>query len=167
MPNWCQNHLELSHEDPAQVQRAYDALKRGEFLREFVPIPPEHAEGDGWYEWCVANWGTKWDVSEVEPGMSADGTSLTAAFESAWSPPIAALEQMSEQGFVMRLMYCEEGIGFAGIWDEDSDLQYDISDMTAAQLREELPAELDDMFGLSDSKQNYEDEEGEETDEND
>jgi hypothetical protein len=33
MPNWCNNNLTLTHEDPAMIQRAYDALERGEFLK--------------------------------------------------------------------------------------------------------------------------------------
>ena len=41
MPNWCSNNLVLTHEDPAMIQRAYDALERGEFLSEFIPVPEQ------------------------------------------------------------------------------------------------------------------------------
>jgi hypothetical protein len=41
MPNWCNNTLELAHEDPAMLERARDALNRGEFLQEFIPVPEE------------------------------------------------------------------------------------------------------------------------------
>ena len=165
MPNWCQNYLELSHEDATQMQRAADAILQNKLLQEFVPI--EHEEN--WYDWCVNNWGTKWDIDvhETSLNLSDDKKSLTVAFDTAWSPPLAAMERMLDQGFNVRLMYSEEGVGFTGVFDNGCDDCYDTCDMTAAQLREELPAELDDMFGLSDSQQNYEDEEGEETDEND
>lgn len=147
MPNWCQNHLEISHEDPAQIQRAADAFQRGEFLKEFVPMP----EGEeDWYTWNVTNWGTKWDVTEDQPSISEDGKTLRAYFESAWSPPIAAIEKMSDElGFKVRLMYCEEGCGFAGIWDQDCEFEYDISEMTADEIRDQIPEELDEAFGIS------------------
>lgn len=159
MPNWCQNHLVLSHEDPSQIKRAYDALQRGEFLQEFVPMP----EGEeDWYSWHVNHWGTKWDVGTSEGGIveiSDDGKSLTASFDSAWSPPIAALDSMyTNDGFSATLMYSEEGVGYAGIWEDGGDECYDTSDMTAAEIREELPPELDDMFGISDWRQQDEDE---------
>ena len=32
MPNWCNNTLTLTHEDPAMILRAKEALDRGEFL---------------------------------------------------------------------------------------------------------------------------------------
>ena len=41
MPNWCNNVLELGHEDPAMLVRAKDALNRGEFLNEFIPVPKD------------------------------------------------------------------------------------------------------------------------------
>ena len=163
MPNWCQNHLVLSHEDATQVQRAADAILQNKFLHEFVPMP----EGEeDWYTWNVANWGTKWDIDTHESSLSLsdDKKSLVVAFDTAWAPPIAAMEKMLDQGFNVRLMYSEEGVGFAGVFDSGVDDCYETCGMTAEQLREELPAELDDMFGLSDYQQNYEDEE---TDEND
>ena len=41
MPNWCNNVVELAHEDPAMLERAKDALNRGEFLNEFIPVPKD------------------------------------------------------------------------------------------------------------------------------
>ena len=41
MPNWCNNNLTLEHDDPAMIQRAFDALERGEFLQEFCPVPED------------------------------------------------------------------------------------------------------------------------------
>jgi len=41
MPNWCNNVVELAHEDPAMLERAKDALNRGEFLNEFIPVPED------------------------------------------------------------------------------------------------------------------------------
>ena len=41
MPNWCNNNLTLTHEDPAMILRAKEALDRGEFLNEFIPVPKD------------------------------------------------------------------------------------------------------------------------------
>jgi len=41
MPNWCNNVVELYHEDKEMVARAKDAFKRGEFLNEFIPVPED------------------------------------------------------------------------------------------------------------------------------
>ena len=39
MPNWCNNTLELQHEDPAMIERAKKAFADGRLLDEFVPVP--------------------------------------------------------------------------------------------------------------------------------
>jgi len=36
MPNWCSNTVRLTHEDPAMIIRARDALTNGKFFNEFV-----------------------------------------------------------------------------------------------------------------------------------
>jgi hypothetical protein len=41
MPNWCMNHMRLSHSDPAMMDRALAAWNKGEFLNEFIPVPYE------------------------------------------------------------------------------------------------------------------------------
>ena len=60
--------------------------------------------GDNWYDWNVRNWGTKWDVAiswneeypETELIDETD-TSLCYKFNTAWSPPIPAIEALSAQ----------------------------------------------------------------------
>ena len=41
MPNWCNNFIELAHEDPKMILRACDAMTRDEFLSEFIPVPED------------------------------------------------------------------------------------------------------------------------------
>ena len=188
MPNWCSNNLVLTHEDPAMIQRAYDALERGEFLEEFIPVPQQlkivagrvsdedeqaKLEADtkrnleelgygNWYDYCVGEWGTKWDVgqqgaSDIHP----DGKMLHTFFDSAWSPPINAYEKLMAMGFGVEAMYHEGGMCYAGVWSEGVDDYVDLSELGADDIERDYP-ELDECFGISESMREYEAENEEE-----
>ena len=47
---------------------------------------PDGKNDDRWYVWNICNWGTKWEVSDVECDHW-DGNSFECEFETAWSPP--------------------------------------------------------------------------------
>jgi hypothetical protein len=190
MPNWCNNHLTLTHEDPAMIKRAYDALERGEFLSEFIPVPkdltetvsgfvgePERAKHEAqmeanranhgykdWYDFCVNEWGTKWDCGEqgnadINPN---DPRMLTAGFDTAWSPPVAAYEKLMDLGFSVKAGYYEPGMAFAGLWEDGVDDFYELGEMSAAEVAAQLPTGLDDLFGISECMAEYEAENEEE-----
>jgi hypothetical protein len=187
MPNWCSNNLVLTHEDPAMIQRAYDALERGEFLEEFIPVPEQlkivagrvgdEAEqkkleedtarnleqlGYGnWYDYCVGEWGTKWDVgqqgaSDIHP----EGTMLHTFFDSAWAPPVNAYEKLMDLGFGVEAMYYEGGMCYAGTWSNGDDDYVDLSGMSADDIEQNY-AELDECFGISECMRDYEEPEEE------
>jgi hypothetical protein len=191
MPNWCNNVVELAHEDPAMIQRAKDALDRGEFLNEFIPVPDDlrivagrvGADEDqkqkdlvaqeevnvakhgyrNWYDYCVNEWGTKWDVgADGQADIGPTGKTLTASFDSAWAPPCVAYEKLLDLGFEVRAYYYEGGMAFAGIWDNGSDDFYEFGGMNSEQVAEEFPSELDEMFCISESMAEYEAENAEE-----
>jgi hypothetical protein len=174
MPNWCNNFIELKHEDPAMIQRAYDAMERGEFLNEFIPVPLELREATAngstneqliekygysdWYGYCTNEWGTKWDVGEqgnadINPN---DPTVMTAGFDSAWAPPTAAYEKLMDLGFEIRAGYYESGMAYCGQWEDGNDDYYDLSEMSADQVEDAIPAELNDLFGISETIREYE-----------
>lgn len=46
-------------------------------------------EGDGWYDWNVREWGTKWDACDVDLNDDSE-TSLGYSFSTAWSIPEGA-----------------------------------------------------------------------------
>jgi hypothetical protein len=79
-------------------------------------------KGDNWYDFNVRNWGTKWDVA-VRDGedypetelMEEDETSLAYRFNTAWSPPLPAIEALSAQypDVEFNLSY-EEETGWGG-----------------------------------------------------
>ena len=48
-----------------------------------------------WYDWCVKNWGTKWNA--CEPTLDSDENDVDyLRFETAWSAPHPILEKLSE-----------------------------------------------------------------------
>ena len=142
MPNWCNNTVELYHDDPVMIERARKAFNDGALLNEFIPVPAdlqivagcvgakddpkqialEEAEQRNiakygyktWYDFCVAEWGTKWDVGA--DGYNADDIpgGLMLTFDSAWSPPVNAYEKLVDMGFSIRAMYYEPGMAYAG-----------------------------------------------------
>jgi len=188
MPNWCNNNLTLTHEDPAMILRAKEALDRGEFLNEFIPVPKQlqivagcvgdpveqaKLEADtkrnveelgygNWYDFCVGEWGTKWDVGgDGQTDIHPDGKMLHTSFDSAWSPPVAAYDKLVELGFGVNAMYYESGMGYAGSYDEYGDQEINIEGMSADEIEQNHP-ELDEAFCISESIREYEAEEAEE-----
>lgn len=188
MPNWCNNNLILEHDDPQMLIRAKDALDRCEFLQEFIPVPQDlrdtvsgfmgedkraaheaqmeaniakHGYKD-WYDFCVNEWGTKWDCGEQgNTDISPDGKTLHTGFDTAWAPPIAAYEKLLDLGFRVKAMYFEPGMNFAGIWEDGHDDCYqDWGDSEGAKAT--LPTELDDCFAISESQAEWEAENPEE-----
>jgi len=129
-------------------------------LAELVPNPA----GEWDYDWSVSNWGTKWDVGGdgLEPVVADDRLTARFDFDSAWSPPITAYERMIELGFRIEAMYYESGMAFAGTWDSEfGEDHYDLSGMDSGDVAQQLPQELDDAFGISESMAEWEQEESE------
>lgn len=184
MPNWCNNTVTLEHKDPAMIARAKAAFLDGRLLDEFIPVPkslhivsgrcgdddnPEqialeaaqkrnievHGYKD-WYDWSVNEWGTKWDVGGNDGTYNDIEGGIILGFDSAWSPPIQAYEKLFYMGFKIRAMYYESGMAFAGIYEDGSDEYYEYGGMNSDQIAEELPAELDEAFGISESVAEWE-----------
>ncbi len=187
MPNWCNDSIEVSHENPAKISALADAFKAGKFCDHVIPVPeilndsetttnygdPElQARADlkreaarkatgysSWYDFCTSRWGTKWDCGDEHSiEVSEDGQGFTASFDSAWAPPVGVYDALVEQGFTVRAFYYEPGMCFAGVYDNGQDDTY--SDWGDSQgAKDTLPEELDEMFGISDSQAEYEEEE--------
>jgi hypothetical protein len=117
-----------------------------------------------WYDFCVNEWGTKWDVDpydKVEYDSAHDKNGITFGFDSAWAPPCGVYEALMDQGFTVRAYYYEPGMAFAGIYDENGDDCYDIGGMTSETVKDAIPEALDEMFGISECIAEYEAEEAE------
>jgi len=81
---------------------------------------------NSWYNWNVRNWGTKWDVavsSDNEypdtymegPVENGENSVVYYNFNTAWSPPMPAMEKLSAQypSLLFTLSY-EEETGWGG-----------------------------------------------------
>jgi hypothetical protein len=112
-----------------------------------------------WYDFCVNEWGTKWDVDAydtVEYDSEHDKNGITFGFDSAWSPPTGVYEALLDQGFTVRAYYYEPGMAFAGVHDENGDECYDIGGYNSDTVKDAIPEALDEMFGISETMAEYE-----------
>ena len=146
MPNWCNNTIEFqgTKEQINAFVSFLDEQNGKDWFSFFRPTPPE-LKVEGWYEWNIENWGTKWncdaqDWMKVE-NPNADEASVTFWFDSAWSPPTTLYEFIESEGFSVRASYDEPGMCFVGRWEDGFDdfYEYDITDRESI---EDLPQEI-------------------------
>lgn len=163
MPNWCSNTLMLNEDSNDSILDVLKDYLTGERHLSFElirPIPDELKNmqspppkdldekvrkelinkygADNWWDWCVMNWGTKWDCDVYHFDEKSIG------FSTAWSPPLGAIKTLAIlTGKDFRLTYIEEGMDFCGEffayknWLENQDCEYSIKDAPEA-LKEEL-----------------------------
>ena len=189
MPNWCNNYLELTHDDPEMITRAQKAFADGKLLEEFCPVPASlhivagmvgdpdeqkkleedtaknlevHGYGN-WYDYCVNEWGTKWDVGGDGDQARLDGPNhISMNFDSAWAPPVPAMEKFLDLGFRVKLIYWESGMCFCGLFDENGDDYYDYTDMSADEIAETINSEIDECMCITESIREWEEDNREE-----
>ena len=197
MPNWCNNSITIT--GPAdqmktiweQAQSNWKTENYG-LLNVMVPIPealkgtrsPSPDDGsqpivdgyDNWYDWCVNNWGTKWDINDE--GLVFEDTedgyaTISGWFESAWAPPITAYDKFMENNPEIQIysIYEEGGMDFAGIYDNgDDEFMDDLSVACEEVVRGEVPLEeqtelfqrLDEELDLVENRREYIEEQMEE-----
>ena len=191
MPNWCNNYLELEHEDPAMIERAQKAFAEGKLLEEFCPVPAslhivagrvgsdeDQNQKDlaaqeesnlathgyrNWYDYCVNEWGTKWDVGGNGDQATVDSpNSIKMNFDSAWAPPTAAMDKFMDLGFKVKLIYWESGMCFCGLYDENGDDYMDYSDMSADEVEADINPEIDECMCIVENLREWEEENNEE-----
>ena len=143
MPNWCLNSLTISHDHIDQVDRFEDAYMRRQLCETFLPEPKDE-EGNplvgadydengkfkmpDWYNWRLANWGTKWDFGfDTDKGLQPTRVEneVTVRFDTAWSPPLGLYECLNALGYSVQAYYFEPGMCFAGEWIDGEDTYYE------------------------------------------
>jgi translation elongation factor EF-G len=137
----------LDHEDKKKVEAIATELAKGDDCKLFESILPNPA-GEWDYDWCVSNWGTKWDASVYDYHFEEDGR-LYISFDTAWAPPTAILDYLYHNGYDVEAFYREEGMAFAGWYIDGEDNLYEYANMTADEIDEQLPTELNEMFNIA------------------
>ena len=140
MPNHCYNRVEIYGGGLDQIKEIKEKLKGKKTCFDFnniVPIPKE-LEGttspnpepdlfearrlrkeyghDNWYDWCCANWDTKWNSYTARLEEEEDG--LHYEFDTAWGPPIKVIEALRKQypDLSITAFYDEPGCAIAGYY---------------------------------------------------
>jgi hypothetical protein len=155
MPNWCDNVATFTG-SKEQIEKLKNA--NGQILNVLVPTP--HSEWN--YDWSVANWGTKWEVDAEIVGQGEDW--ITVTFSSAWSPPIEAYNAAQEDGITVNAMYYESGMNFCGQYIDGEDQYFEIPN-TGDEVREQIPEDIDEYFGISDDRDQWAEDNPEDEDE--
>ena len=140
MPNHCYQQVHI-HGPRFLVKELYDAVSdkgNPQFCQLICPMPFEQwlaprtkwqgFDVEGWYDWRVTNWGTKWDVVDVEMTQSlllhddedTDPSNMSASFSfncwTAWSPPVPVWDKLVEMGLSVDADYQDEGMMFEGTY---------------------------------------------------
>jgi hypothetical protein len=107
----------VSGSDEAKIPKTNSEIEKEIELKKLEQREKKLKEKYGatdWYDWCVRNWGTKWDVKAEL--IEIDNNSIEYYFDSAWSPPIEAIKKISRNypELEFTLEYNEPGMGFKG-----------------------------------------------------
>lgn len=174
MPNHCGNNLIIEvaegHEDLLDI--LIERIEAGTLYDFFIPIPEclkgvmagfcgdedeqkqleERYDANraecgyaNWYDFCVSNWGTKWDVYDFHIAwVDEENRMLSVNFNSAWSPPIGVYEAMEAHEGIesIRATYFEPGSCFCGSYEEGFDESYDIEEFTLDWVEGNIPEDI-------------------------
>jgi hypothetical protein len=117
-----------------------------------------------WYDWCVNEWGTKWDIgrsSERDNDAVIEGKGkkqfVEVSFDSAWSPPVEAYHKLTDMGYQIDAYYYEPGMAFCGSFNDGIEDTYKIEG-NASWARKNIPAHILDAFNIIELMESYEEE---------
>ena len=159
MPNHTDNRVILSHEDSSKIDEIYNIMNTGAELCHSLVPEPRKSNGDpkdGWYDWRVKNWGTKWEIYDTSCERNG-ANELRISFLSAWSPPDGIFKELVNRGFEIDARYFDEGWMYIGwfLQEDGQLLDYCESDIDLAIATH---PELDEEFGVTKLNQEYEEE---------
>ena len=104
---WRHKILDLGVDEVMRLIREDKSLDENDISKAELAVTAIVKTGyANWYDWCVDNWGVKWDVDTVffmhadESAFKDDEKSepdLIVEFETPWAPPVGILKRISEQ----------------------------------------------------------------------
>lgn len=145
MPNWCNCDLMIEgNENKIQdlfsfvkgdIPESNEEISLFDF-NKIIPMPSslmissppqekdmiiakENLEKYGytdWYDWCKANWGTKWPASDILISKEKINNIYKITFNTAWSPPFPIIEKLGQMypDLLFIFHYFEPNMLFAG-----------------------------------------------------
>jgi len=122
MPNWCENELRATGTEKA-IKALQKYLSKGKNDLEFMfVLPPPNNEWD--YNWCIGNWGTKWEPESVWSDWENDAVSFE--MWTAWGPPVGIVQALATKFPKLKweLTYGETGMDFSGLmqWEKGQNI---------------------------------------------
>ena len=180
MPNWCDNTISISgpaeklspiftklkEDDSSGLCSILHPMPKNTFTGNLGEKEREACAKDGvpnWYDWCVSNWGTKWDTCDGDWNYedAGDGQAiLSGNFQTAWGPPVGVYTHCQEAhpDLHIEAMYYEGGCAFAGMWNTiDGEDHYSLEG-TKKEIEDQLPEELNECFGITECMEDEEEE---------
>lgn len=142
MPNWSDVYIEFESKDTELLSDIFNKIqsngygideefKRPEELIDTSNLTEEEKKTlkikygySSWYEWCIGNWGSKWDMlkpieGEINHGLHSFemiNNTISISFESPWCSPYKWFEKVCEKyklsGFLSDM---ESGMDFCVI----------------------------------------------------
>lgn len=128
MPNHVTNIIVVSGDDE-QRKAMFEAIKNDEFglgsvdFNKIIPTPENIYQGNlgtaerekygsaNWYDWNIANWGTKWNSYGYNECIEKNFDGSALRFDTAWSNPQPIIEALATK---------YSNLGFEHKWaDED------------------------------------------------
>jgi hypothetical protein len=124
------NHYPMPQELADTPKGSFGESEKQKAMEEMNKANKEKYGFADWYDWSIANWGTKWSDCETEL-VHHFPTELLYRFDTAWSPPIPLIEKMSVKypTLSFAIVYEELGMGFMGgvkIVDGETVMEEDI-----------------------------------------
>lgn len=95
-----------------------DEKAKEEWQNRVIKLKEKYGHTD-WYDWRIANWGTKWDACSPYYVDEDNGESLTIGYYTAWSPNIYWLKKVSVMypNLKFSLLYEESGYFYCGRYE--------------------------------------------------
>lgn len=129
MPNHITTRIKITG-DPEAVKRVLNKIKNDEFgmgtidFEKIIPMPKNIFKGNlgvrerelygnnNWYDWSVANWGTKWNAYGFDPNTDYS-KEKELKFLTAWSAPHPVIAKLLEMFPSVKLEHewADEDIG--------------------------------------------------------
>lgn len=133
MPNWVKNKAIVEGENKEQINEVMELFRDEVDFNKIVPMPeaiknttapvrnPEDPKNqllrekygfDSWYDWSLANWGTKWNAHSSY--YEVRGATLVFWYNTAWATPhefhLALSKKFPDLTFTVE--FADEEIGY-------------------------------------------------------